>query len=225
MRVSIVGRDGEALLRATELLGSGVCHEIVDVTDYAAVSSAFHALIERQGGLAVLINNAGAAESAPFDRTDENLWQRMIDVNLSSTYHCIRAALPTLLVTADARIVNVASTAGQTGYPYVSAYCAAKHGVIGLTRALAREWAGKSITVNAVCPGFTDTDLVRESVERIRRSTGRTAEQALASLTSSNPQRRLIDPAEVANAVSWLCDPRSSGVTGQSISVSGGEVL
>lgn len=207
------------------MLGSGVCHETADVTDYAAVSSAFTALIERQGGLAVLINNAGAAESAPFDRTDETLWQRMLDVNLTSTYNCIRAASPALLATADARIVNVASTAGQTGYPYVSAYCAAKHGVIGLTRALAHEWATKSITVNAVCPGFTDTDLVRESVERIRRSTGRSAEQALASLTSSNPQRRLIDPTEVANAVSWLCDPRSGGVTGQSISVSGGEVL
>ena len=224
IRVSIVGRDDVALARAAAALGEGAGHMAADVTDPASVAKAFAALIERQGGLAILVNNAGAAESAPFTKTDIDLWQRMMDVNLTAVYTCIRAASAALFASADARVINIASTAGQVGYAYVSAYCAAKHGVVGLTRALAREWAGRPITVNAVCPGFTDTDLVRESIDRIQRTTGRSTEQALASLTSGNPQKRLIQPDEVAAAVSWLCEPASRSVTGQCISVAGGEV-
>ena len=219
--VSIVGRDAARLQQAAAALGSGVATAVVDVTDPAAVDRVFAELIERHGRLDILINNAGAAESASFEKTGLDLWQRMLEVNLHAVYHCIRASTGALLSNADARVVNIASTAGQTGYAYVAAYCAAKHGVIGLTRALAREWAGRSITVNAVCPGYTDTDIV----ERIRRKTGRTADEALASLTGENPQHRLIHPDEVAEAVSWLCRPESRSVTGQSISVAGGELV
>ena len=164
------------------------------------------------------------AESAPLHRTDEAMWQRMIAVNLTGTYHCIHSVLPSMLAAGFGRIINIASSAGQVGYPYVAAYCAAKHGVIGLTRALALETAARGITVNAVCPGYTDTAIVRDAVRNIRAKTGRSEEDALASLVRSNPQGRLVQPAEVANAVTWLCLPGSESVTGQSIAVSGGEV-
>ena len=137
----------------------------------------------------------------------------------------VGAVVPGMLDAGFGRVVNVASTAGLAGYPYVSAYCAAKHGVIGLTRALAMEFARRNITVNAVCPGYTDTDIVREAIANIGAKTGRTAEEALAELTRNNPQRRLVRPDEVASAVVWLCLPASDAVTGQAISVSGGEVM
>ena len=149
----------------------------------------------------------------------------MLAVNLDGTFHCTQAALPGMLDSGWGRIVNIASTAGLTGYGYVSAYCAAKHGVIGLTRALALELASKNITVNAVCPGFTETDLLREAVSNITAKTGRTEQEARTELASRNPQKRLVQPEEVANAVLWLCSPGSEAVTGQAIAVAGGEVL
>jgi NAD(P)-dependent dehydrogenase (short-subunit alcohol dehydrogenase family) len=238
--VSLVARDPRQLAAAAaQLSGAGLASSnpagaadgvgevltaALDVCDAAAVEQGFKRLIEARGGLSILVNNAGAAESAPLQRIDAALWQRMLDINLTGTFHCIQAAAPALLASSGARLVNVASTAGQTGYAYVAAYCAAKHGVVGLTRALAREWATRSITVNAVCPGFTDTDLTRASIERIVRTTGRSAEAVMQSLTGNNPQRRLIRPEEVAAAVAWLCAPESASVTGQCISVAGGEV-
>ena len=141
-----------------------------------------------------------------------------------ATYYCTQAALPGMLETGWGRIVNVASTAGLTGYAYVTAYCAAKHAVIGLTRSLALELATKGVTVNAVCPGYTDTDMVAQTVANIVAKTKRTEEQARAELASSNPQKRLVQPDEVANAVAWLCLPGSESITGQSIAVAGGEV-
>jgi NAD(P)-dependent dehydrogenase (short-subunit alcohol dehydrogenase family) len=149
----------------------------------------------------------------------------MMAVNLDGTFHCAQAALPDMLAAGWGRIVNIASTAGLTGYGYISAYCASKHGVVGLTRALALEVATKGITVNAVCPGYTDTDMVKDTVANIVAKTGRTPDQALAEMTSRNPQKRLIKPEEVANAVAWLCLPGTEAITGQAIAISGGEVM
>lgn len=222
--VTLLGRDRVSLTETAVALGSGVAADVADVTDADAVRAAFARAVERAGPVTILINNAGQAQSAPLHRTDEQMWQRLMAVNLTGTYHCIHTALPGMLAAGQGRIVNVASSAGQVGYPYVAAYCAAKHGVIGLTRSLALETATKGITVNAVCPGYTDTDIVRETIANIRAKTGRTEAEALAALVEHNPQGRLVRPEEVANAVLWLCLPGSESITGQSIAVSGGEV-
>jgi NAD(P)-dependent dehydrogenase (short-subunit alcohol dehydrogenase family) len=177
----------------------------------------------------VLINNAGQALSQPFAKTDLKLWHQMLSVNLTGTYLCIQAALPDLLAAGAqgkaARIVNIASTAGLKGYAYVSAYAAAKHGVIGLTRSLALELARKGITVNAVCPGFTETDIVRDSIANIVAKTGQTEAQAREALVAHNPQKKMIQADEVAQTVMWLCTEAASSVNGQSIAVDGGETM
>ncbi len=196
-----------------------------DVSDRDAVSRAFEKILAEIGRVDILVNNAGQAESTPFLKTSPALWRRMMAVNLDGTYHCTQSAVPGMLENKWGRIVNVASTAGLTGYPYVAAYCASKHAVIGFTRALAVEFATKGVTVNAVCPGYTETELVAGAIENIIAKTGRTAEQARAELASRNPQKRLIRPEEVANTVTWLCLPASDGITGQSIAVAGGELM
>jgi NAD(P)-dependent dehydrogenase (short-subunit alcohol dehydrogenase family) len=173
----------------------------------------------------ILINNAGAAASEALHKSSDEVWQRMLAVNLTAVYHAMREVLPGMLARNYGRIVNIASTAGLTGYAYTSAYCAAKHGLVGLTRSAARETARQNITVNAVCPGYTDTDMVGEAVANISAKTGRSAAEALANLSAYNPQGRLVKPAEVANTVLWLCTPGSESVTGQSIVVAGGELL
>lgn len=199
--------------------------QIVDVADSESMTAAFAAAAAALGPVAILVNNAGQAASAPFTRTDPTMWQRMLDVNLTGTYLGIRAVLPGMLELGWGRIVNIASTASLKGYAYVSAYCAAKHAVLGLTRALALELAKKPVTINAVCPGYTETDIVREAVASIQAKTGRSAAEAEAELVKNNPQGRLIQPEEVANAVLWLCQPGSESVSGQAISVSGGETM
>lgn len=221
-RVTIMGRDRDKLSATAQSIGADT--EQVDVTSAEEIARAFAAAAER-GAVTILVNNAGAAVSAAFAKMDDELWNRMLDVNLTGTYACTRAVLPAMAGAGHGRIVNVASTAALTGYAYVSAYCAAKHGVLGLTRSLALEYARKGVTVNAVCPGYTDTALVERSIDNIVESTGRSREEALAELVKVNPQRRLVQPAEVADTVSWLCGPGAAAITGQAIAVAGGEVM
>jgi 3-hydroxybutyrate dehydrogenase len=226
-RVTLAGRDAQALAHAMEEMSAlgEVDMQVVDVTDEASVRDGFAAAAARSGRIDILVNNAGQARPAPFGKTDAALWRQMLDVNLTGTFHCTQAALPGMLDARWGRIVNVASTAGLVGYRYVSAYVAAKHGVIGLTRALALEVAAKGVTVNAVCPGYTETDIVREAVANIMAKTGRSEDQARAGLAAANPQQRLVQVEEVANAVVWLCQPDAGAMNGQSIAVAGGEVM
>jgi NAD(P)-dependent dehydrogenase (short-subunit alcohol dehydrogenase family) len=223
--VTVLGRRFD-LVQSLALQHPEQMHAVAaDVSDAAQVAPAFEAARQRFGPVHILVNNAGQAASAPFQKTDLALWNQMLAVNLTGTMVCTQAALPDMLGAGWGRVINVASTAGQTGYAYVSAYCAAKHGVIGLTRSLALELAKKGITVNAVCPGYTETDIVATSIARIVAKTGRSEADARAEFVKSNPQGRLVQPDEVANAVAWLCGPMASAVTGQAISVAGGEVM
>ncbi|MGD9942979.1 MAG: SDR family NAD(P)-dependent oxidoreductase [Burkholderiaceae bacterium] len=225
-RLTLLGRRLDSLQSLAQQLPGGPHHAVVaDVCDEAAVAAAFDEARARFGPVQILVNNAGQAESAPLQRTSLELWNRMIAVNLTGTFLCSRAALPDMLAARSGRIINVASTAGLVGYAYVAAYAAAKHGVVGLTRSLALETARRGITVNAVCPGYTETDLLRESIANVMSQTGRSAEQARAEFTAGNPQARIVQPAEVADAVRWLCGDGAAAMTGQSISVSGGEVM
>ncbi len=224
--LTLVGRDAEALARRAATLppaASGTAHHAVacDVSDSAAVAAALAAVPR----VDVLVNNAGQAGTAPVHATDDALWQRMLGVNLSGPFHVIRALLPAMRTAGTGRIITIASSAGQRGYAYAAAYAAAKHGVVGLTRSLALELAATAITVNAVCPGFTDTDLLDASVATIVAATGRDADSARAALRRTNPQGRFVTPGEVAALVLWLCAPEAGGITGQALAVSGGEVM
>jgi NAD(P)-dependent dehydrogenase (short-subunit alcohol dehydrogenase family) len=223
--VTLMGRNAATLEdEAARLRPLGRVHcQAVDLADPESTKAAFASAAKALGPVTILINNAGQAVSAPISKTDLALWNQMLAVNLTGTYLGIQAVLPGMLQAGWGRIVNIASTAALKGYPYVAAYCAAKHGVLGLTRALALELAKKPVTVNAVCPGYTETDIVREALANIQAKTGRSEAEARAELVKQNPQGRLVQPAEVANAVLWLCLPGSESITGQAIAVAGGE--
>jgi NAD(P)-dependent dehydrogenase (short-subunit alcohol dehydrogenase family) len=223
--ITLLGRKRADLERTKENLpGSGHGVVIADIMQADQVSKAMADASSERGAIGILVCNAGVAGSSPFTRTSAAVWQFMLDVNLTGTYHCISSVLPSMLENGWGRVVNVASTAGLIGYAYVAAYCAAKHGVIGLTRALALEVAKSGVTVNAVCPGFTDTPLLAGAIDNIVAKTARTAQQAKTTLAAHNPQGRLVKPEEVANAVQWLCLPGSESINGPSIAVAGGEV-
>jgi NAD(P)-dependent dehydrogenase (short-subunit alcohol dehydrogenase family) len=220
-RVSIAGRRVGPLQETAAALGRNVGDIVsLDVTNAAAVNRAFAALEP----IDILVNNAGRASSATFAKTEPALFDEMLTVNLKSVYLVTRAALPSMRTRGTGRIVNIASTAGLVGYPYVSAYVAAKHAVIGLTKALAAELNDSGITVNAVCPGYTDTPLVDEAVDRISGTTSLTPDEARAQLAATNPGGRLITPDEVAQVVAWLAGSDASAVNGQAIVVAGGAV-
>jgi len=223
-RVTLLGRTSAEIAKVAAALPGGARAVTADVTDAAQVERALGEARAASGEIAILVNNAGLAKSRPLAKTDEAFWRSMLEVNLTGAYHCTRAALPAMLAANWGRIVNVSSTAGLRGYAYCTAYCAAKHGLVGLTRALALEVAKSGVTVNAVCPGYTDTGVVRDAIRNISEKTARSEAEARESLVSFNPQQRLVQPSEVANAVLWLCSPGSESMNGQSIAVAGGEV-
>jgi NAD(P)-dependent dehydrogenase (short-subunit alcohol dehydrogenase family) len=215
--VVIAGRR-EAPLAAVAGGLPGIRAVTADVTDEDSVA----ALFASAGPCDVVIANAGAADSAPFGRVTLAQWNAMLAVNLTGVFLTFRAGLAQM--TGRGRLIAVASTAGLKGYGYVAPYAAAKHGVVGLVRSLAQEVARRDITVNALCPGFLDTEMTDRSIANIMDKTGRSRDEARASLAATNPQRRLIAPAEVTAAALWLCGPGSEGMNGQAIAIAGGEV-
>ncbi|MBV9077189.1 MAG: SDR family oxidoreductase [Methylobacteriaceae bacterium] len=221
--VTVVGRDQAALDEAVAA-GAAAHGARADVTRPDDIQAAVSDCAKVLGPVDILVANAGATRSAPFARTSPDDFRAMLDINLLGVIHATQAVLPTMAERGSGRVVAIASTAGLKGYAYVTAYVAAKHAVVGLVRALALETAKTGVTVNAVCPGFADTDIVTSSIDRIVAKTGRSREAALAELTRHNPQGRLVAPAEVADAVAWLCGDEARSVTGQAIAVAGGEV-
>jgi len=226
-RVSVAGRRAEPLMAVAASLTRAETHPIpgFDVTEPARIAAGVAAAHQAFGPIDILVNNAGEAPSAPFAKTDLATFNKALAVNVIGAFLVTREVVPDMIAKHAGRVINIASTAGLIGYAYVSAYVAAKHGVIGLTRALAIEFARAGITVNAVCPGFTETPLLDRAVDNIIAKTKRSRDDARATLAATNPQGRLVTPEEVADAVLWLASPGAHSITGQAIVVAGGEVM
>jgi NAD(P)-dependent dehydrogenase (short-subunit alcohol dehydrogenase family) len=221
--VTLAGRTKAKLLAALAMTNASHI-SVTDVTDPDDVQSTVRWAAEQNGPIRLLVNNAGGVTSASFEKTSLKAWRESLDLNLMGAVHGIQAVLPSMKAQGFGRIVNIASTAGLVGYRYVSAYVAAKHAVVGLTKALALELAKTGITVNAVCPGFTDTGIIKSAVATIAKSSNRSTDEALVAFTASNPQGRLVKPKEVAAAVLWLASDEASAVNGIALPVAGGEV-
>lgn len=222
VKVAVSGRRADVLAEVAN--HENITAIVADVTDETSVRDMFTTMVDVVGTPDLVIANAGMAESAPVGKTSIDLWNRTMDVNLTGTFLTFREGLAVMDKSRSGRLISIASTAGLKGYAYVSAYCAAKHGVVGLVKGMAAELASSAITVNAVCPGFMETPMLEKSVENIVAKTGMSRDDARASLAKINPQNRFIQPDEVANTVMWLCSANAASVTGQTISVSGGEI-
>jgi 3-hydroxybutyrate dehydrogenase len=212
---------------AAELRQSGATALAVtcDVTSAVSVTDAVATAQQQFGPIDILVNNAGIAPTAPLHRLDEALWQRTLDVNLTGTYRCMRAVLPSMVERGYGRVINIASIASRIGGAYLAAYSASKHGVLGLTRSVALEVAGRGVTVNAICPGFVATDMTDAGIANITARTGRSPDEARQILESQSPQHRLIEPEEVAAIAEFLAADEAHGINGQGINVDGGQVM
>ena len=215
-KVTLMGRRLDALEQVAATLKQAQA-VVCDVSDETLVEKAFAQTVKGFGPVSILINNAGMASSAPFHKLTLKSFRQVLDINLLGTFLCARAALPGMLEAKAGRIVNVASIAGLGGHPYITAYSASKHAVIGLTKCLALEVVSRGITVNAVCPGYTETDMARLAIQTVMAKTGKSEPEARALIAKDNPQGRIIQPEEVAETVVWLCSPGAGGITGQAI--------
>ena len=222
VEVTICGRRADAL-EAVAAESKRIHGIVADVTDEHAVVALYEKAEAARGSFDIVIANAGAADSAPAHKVTLDDWRKTLDVNLTGAFLTVKPALAGMAARKAGRIVFIASTAGLKGYGYVAPYVAAKHGVVGLMRALAAETVKSGVTVNAVCPGYVETDMLDHAVSTIVEKTGRSVEEARAFLTATNPQGRLIQPEEVAETVLWLCSEKAGSITGQAISISGGE--
>ena len=225
IRIAVAARTAEQVEQVAREIGNEAIALVCDVSDPESVTRMFSEMRERLGDADILVNNAGIAESATFVNTTDELWQRHIAINLSGTFFCTRAALPAMLERGWGRIINIASIAAKAGAPYISAYAASKHGVLGLTRSVALEVAATGVTVNAICPGYVDTEMVSRGVQQITAKTGRSAEQALDALKKMSPQNRLVTAEEVAALALLLASEEGRGINGQGINIDGGTVL
>lgn len=227
--VTVMGRDMTQLAdtagRIASRFDTTVRPIVCDVSDPESIAVAFASATDTLGPVGVLVNNAGQARSAPFSETSLELWQRTLDVNLTGPFLCTQQVLPSMIAAASGRIVNIASTAALRGYTTLAAYCASKHGLLGMTRSLAAEVAQHGITVNAVCPGYTEGGMSEQAIHAIMALTKVSADEALAKLVRRTPRKRLTTQDEVAATVAWLCSPGATAITGQAITVAGGEVM
>lgn len=222
--VARTAADLETLVADIEKLGRRCVAITCDVTDREQVMEMAARVIQALGGVDILVNNAGSAESHPFLNHPDELWDRMLAANLSSVYYVTKAFTLALIEGRGGRIINIASVAARVGAKYIAAYTAAKHGVLGLTRALAVELMPHNITVNAICPGFVDTPMTQASISNIVERTGMAESQAREALEKTSPQKRLIEPEEVAAVALFLAQESSKGITGQAINVDGGGI-